>query len=784
MEVWVLHTNQVLIQTTKIQLMSSDSELLARNYLHTGNQNFKDQFELTEALILQEMDILVSLTADNRSIRSSLDSAAVFIFKRVEFSRKIIQLREKKGFSPAAGLVKSEKGKIYADKVNFYLKHIVDNELRLMTIRRGDSTKAALIMNISLFATAFFLLILIVVLARYFWNEAMESRRLVEELLLNENRMNVAEKLASFGALNVNLENSTINGSAEMYRIWGCVPDEKLNTFEQFIERVYPEDKAFFKQKLEDLIHQVGFETVTLRIIPERELRHVNIGITTYRDSNNKISSITGYVQDITDRVNAVEKLRRSEEGYRRIVETTTDGIWMVDQNNKTVFFNERLCQILEYSREELNSTNYFALFDPLGVNVLVERYDAFFVTKSGKEVWVNLSASRLFSENGLYEGLLVIVANITQRKLDEEALAQSEANLRTIFDSSEISYILINSDHKIVSFNKTAQLYTEKYFNKKLERGQPLISYYLPSREGEINENIERVKSKGDFSSEYSILKHSESIKWFQSTWINIANSNEKNRGFVLANKDITAIKLAALEREMFIDNLLQRNKTLEDFTYIVSHNLRAPVANIIGLGQILEMIGSSTDEQEVVIQNMLSTVKSLDQIVKDLNMILQIREHTSETKKIISLNAVFKDVEAELKLLISQLDIRIECDFTQECNVSSIYTYIHGVFYNLLLNSINFRRVNILTVIRIETIRTKNSIELLFKDNGTGIDLEKNGSDLFKLYRGFDDSVAGKGMGLFMVKTQVAALGGTITVKSKVGEGTAFSIMFPLCD
>jgi len=413
-----------------------------------------------------------------------------------------------------------------------------------------------------------------------------------------------------------------------------------------------------------------------------------------------------------------------------------------------------------------------------------VERYDTKFVAKSGNEVWVSLSTSRLFCKNGLYEGFLATVTDITQRKIDEETLAQSEANLRSLFDSSDISYVLINSEHNIVSFNKAAQVHNEKYYTKKLETGQPLVSYYSPLKENGIKKNIERVKSNGNFSNEYSILGGSEAIKWFQSTWINIANSHGKNRGFVLANKDITAIKLAGLEREMFIADLLQRNKTFEDFTYIISHHLRAPVANIIGLGQILEIIGSYSDEQEVVIQNMLSTVKSLDQIVRDLNMILRVRGHINETKEMISLSVIFKEVEAALQLMISENNIQIECDFTAGNNIDTVYNYIYSIFYNLLLNSINSRRVNILTVIHIETIRTKGSVELIFKDNGTGIDLEKNGPDLFKSYRGFDDSVVGKGMGLFMVKTQVEALGGTITVKSELDKGTAFRILFPVQD
>jgi signal transduction histidine kinase len=74
------------------------------------------------------------------------------------------------------------------------------------------------------------------------------------------------------------------------------------------------------------------------------------------------------------------------------------------------------------------------------------------------------------------------------------------------------------------------------------------------------------------------------------------------------------------------------------------------------------------------------------------------------------------------------------------------------------------------------------KNKIELRFKDNGKGIDLDKHSSHLFGLYKRFDNTVEGKGNGLFMVKTQVEALGGTIRVKSKPGEGAEFIILLPV--
>jgi signal transduction histidine kinase len=100
--------------------------------------------------------------------------------------------------------------------------------------------------------------------------------------------------------------------------------------------------------------------------------------------------------------------------------------------------------------------------------------------------------------------------------------------------------------------------------------------------------------------------------------------------------------------------------------------------------------------------------------------------------------------------------------------------------VFYNLIVNSIKYRRKDVTLVIEIKSSVTYEHVILSFKDNGLGIDLAKNHDRIFRLYKRFHSHVEGKGMGLFMVKTQIEALGGKINVNSVVNEGTEFIIEF----
>ncbi|MGZ4100022.1 MAG: sensor histidine kinase, partial [Bacteroidia bacterium] len=109
------------------------------------------------------------------------------------------------------------------------------------------------------------------------------------------------------------------------------------------------------------------------------------------------------------------------------------------------------------------------------------------------------------------------------------------------------------------------------------------------------------------------------------------------------------------------------------------------------------------------------------------------------------------------------------------------SVKSYVHSIFYNLISNSIKYRKPDKALVITIKSEVNKERIMISFKDNGIGIDLIKHGDKIFGLYSRFHLNIEGKGMGLFMIKTEAESLGGNITVKSKPGEGAEFIVELP---
>lgn len=366
----------------------------------------------------------------------------------------------------------------------------------------------------------------------------------------------------------------------------------------------------------------------------------------------------------------------------------------------------------------------------------------------------------------------------------DEEALKKSEANLRTIFDNTDSAYILFDAELRIVSFNALAQKYSEEQNNKSLAVNKHIQEYFLPVRWPAIREMLDKVATGETISYELSHIKDNGITHWHDVRWLNVKNNDNKNWGFILANKDITEAKTMALEREKITADLIQHNSDLEQFTYIVSHNLRAPVANIMGLTDMLKEHDEALDAEskKEVVERISLSIKNIDNVIKDLNNILQSRKPVNEKKETVYFSELVDDIKINIQNTTENAGVQFECDFSEVESISTIRSYLYSVFYNLASNGVKYRQQGVTPVISIKSRKLADKIELCFKDNGKGIDLEKNGAQVFGLYKRFDTSVEGKGMGLFMVKTQVEALGGTIQINSKLGEGCEFIIQFKL--
>jgi PAS domain S-box-containing protein len=160
-----------------------------------------------------------------------------------------------------------------------------------------------------------------------------------------------------------------------------------------------------------------------------------------FMDSSGRVTGAVNVLIDITARKKAKQILKESEKKYRQIVETAQEGIWLVDEDNKTIFVNNKLCEILGYNRTEMIGKAIFTLMDAKGKNIveklLLNKEDSYtrqsrfkFFSKSGKEIWTRISANPLFDEVGIYKGSLAMVTDITESKKADEKLGKLNKEL------------------------------------------------------------------------------------------------------------------------------------------------------------------------------------------------------------------------------------------------------------------------------------------------------------------------------------------------------------------
>ena len=246
-------------------------------------------------------------------------------------------------------------------------------------------------------------------------------------------------------------------------------------------------------------------------------------------------------------------------------------------------------------------------------------------------------------------------------------------------------------------------------------------------------------------------------------------------------AMQDISERKEAEKKQQLMAQELFQQNADLQQFTYIVSHNLRAPLANARGYADLLTRVASNSEVFEVSLNNLKTSMQQLDAIITDVNDILSIREKPEvRSPGPVHLAGVCEQVSQSLAQALLDCGGTITCHIPPDLHVTGNRAYLHSIFYNLLANAIKYRAAG--RPLRVEVRGagppSQPGIVLTVTDNGSGFDLEKAGNDVFQLYKRFHSVPPGRGMGLFMVKSHIESMGGRVEVRSRVGEGTTFTL------
>jgi PAS domain S-box-containing protein len=267
--------------------------------------------------------------------------------------------------------------------------------------------------------------------------EAMSRFSAEEALLKSETRLAEAERIALLGNWEWDIGNDVITFSDELYQIFDMKPEDFHPTYEAFLHLIHPDDLENVRASIKEAVRERRPFDMDFRFMRNDGAVRVMHGRAeiTY-DLSGRPLLVRGTGQDITDRVKAEKALRESEERYRTLIETMNEGLGMDDENGLLVYANDRLCEMLGYSLDEIIGRPVLSFFDEKNQKVLREQvekrmsgenasYRLEWVKKDGQKIITLVSPRGIFNSAGKYRGSFAVITDVTE-KLRLESIAQA----------------------------------------------------------------------------------------------------------------------------------------------------------------------------------------------------------------------------------------------------------------------------------------------------------------------------------------------------------------------
>ena len=248
------------------------------------------------------------------------------------------------------------------------------------------------------------------------------------------------------------------------------------------------------------------------------------------------------------------------------------------------------------------------------------------------------------------------------------------------------------------------------------------------------------------------------------------IRNESGQPMYFVSHIKDIT-------EKIKHAQTIQNQNDRLTNFAHIVSHNLRSHTGN---MQMLTDMILQEHEEAEKtrMLQMLNENSGNILETLHHLNEVVKVHDGACTNKVPLNLKQEVQRVLNILSASISKTQAEVTVAIPADLCVHFQPAYLESVIMNLVSNALKYKHPHIQPAISITAERVEQHIALKVKDNGQGIDLSRHGHTLFGMYKTFHNHPDARGMGLFLVKNQVEAMGGSISAESTSGYGTTFTV------
>ena len=481
--------------------------------------------------------------------------------------------------------------------------------------------------------------------------------------------------------------------------------------------------------------------------------------------------------------------LGESTAHLARLINNINTGIWEYNTTNKRARWSDGFYTILGYlpGQIECSYQNFFdniLYFHDKPIFLKATHYTGpgpapiahiRLLTRDNGYQWFESSALKHDGDEGQF--IYGVLHNINQYKLAEYSAA------RNSFLSGETGRIGRlggwEVDVRTMTMQMSREIYDiyELYGSVKLTLDEA-ISFFEPQHRTVLAKAIEdAIRYSRPYDTELLFKTAKNNIIWVRAKVIPVIDDYGKCITLRGIFQDIDIIKRNGVNMQSSITLLDDQNKRLQNFAYIVSHNLRSHAGNLKFMVNLFEETKVDNDKEEIF-SHIKTISDSLSATMTHLDEIVKIQSEITKERKAVNFQTIFDNVIATLGANIKASDAQITADFGEVSEISYIPAYLESIFQNLLTNAIKYQHPDRKPVINCHTKKDGDHIYLVCEDNGLGIDLKRFGDQLFGMYRTFHQNKDAKGIGLFITRNQVEALGGSINVESTVNAGTKFTI------
>lgn len=583
------------------------------------------------------------------------------------------------------------------------------------------------------------------------------------------------------GVWDINLKNHSI--------LWDSKTKEIFEVSENFI----PNNKntlAFLNRK--NLIH---FKALIKKATDNKLPIHGKFQIITAKKTikylecicqtdfiDNEVNRIYGTFRDVTLEEERMIALESAAEKFSSVFSSANDAIIIIDTNTGYITdCNNRTYELTGYNDMELIGSHNSILF-PDDKRADIQFYlknkiklNTYFVkettlkTKEETIIPVQVASGKKFViDNQSY--LVCFFRNITKKKQIEENLSL----LSLVASETTDSIIITDSEGKAIWANQAYMTLTDLTLEEIIGQQPNYISIGFKTNIEKIKKIQKALENKQETKVVFQNYNKRKEKYWLELNITPVFDKDGNCSKFIAIGRDVTATKEKEIELKNILEITSQQNNKLLNFAHIVSHNIRSHTSNLL---MVLDLIENTDDMVEKLsfIDMFKEATEKLSETIENLNEMITIKKNVNIKKTIINLKTEIEKFTEPFKNKIV-----ITHTIPDDLTLNVIPAYLDNILQNLLSNALKYKSPERAPQLEISHETKEGFHIILFKDNGLGINIERNKHKLFGMYKTFHGNEDAKGIDLFIVKNQIEAMKGKIEVESKEGLGSTFKLYF----